>query len=207
VRISELADTTGVSVATIKYYVREGLLPPGRKVSGRLSEYDDHHVRRLRLLRALREVGAVPVESLKGLVEVTDDRTASVHEMFGAACDAITPAGGAPGPDPDVRRRADRLVERAGWTRVRDDAPGRDRLAGVLGVILERRRRVRPERVTRYLELIDELAAFELEMVDDSQDRDAMLEQMVVGQVVYGQLLLSLRRLAQEHHSALRFDD
>ena len=60
-RISELAEVSGVPLATVKYYLREGLLPPGRSVTARLSEYDDEHLRRLRLLRALREVGGVPV--------------------------------------------------------------------------------------------------------------------------------------------------
>jgi hypothetical protein len=40
-----------------------------------------------------------------------------------------------------------------------------------------------------------------------AKDRDAVVQHMVVGQVVFGQLLLSLRRLGHEHHSALRFPD
>ncbi len=31
-RITELAETTGVPPATVKYYVREGLLPAGTRV-------------------------------------------------------------------------------------------------------------------------------------------------------------------------------
>lgn len=204
-RISELAESTGVSVATIKYYLREGLLPPGTKVTDRLSEYDDHHVRRLRLLRALREAGAVPVEGLKGLVAVAEDEEASVHQMFGAACDAMAPPL-TDAADPAARELADRLVERAGWSEVRADAPGRDRLADVLAVILGFGRRADPGTTERYLRLVDAIAEFELGIVDADQDRDAMLEQMVIGQVVFGELLLNLRRLAQEHHSALRFD-
>jgi hypothetical protein len=34
-----------------------------------------------------------------------------------------------------------------------------------------------------------------------------LLEQMVTGQVLFGQLLLVLRRLAEEHHSRRRFSD
>ncbi len=203
-RISELAETTGVSVATIKYYLREGLLPPGTKVTDRLAEYDDHHVRRLRLLRVLREAGGVPVESLKGVVAASEDRTASVHEMFGAACDAMAPPTGTDS-DPASRELADRMVDAAGWSQVRPDAPGRDRLADVLAVVRDFGSDAAPDRAVRYLELVDALAELELSLVDPDQDREAMLEQMVVGQVVFGQLLLSLRRLAQEHHSALRF--
>jgi len=87
-RVSELSERSGVPVHTIKYYVREGLLPAGERVAGRLSEYDEEHLRRLRLLRALREVGGVPVSRLQDVVAVVDS-TASVHTMMGATADAL----------------------------------------------------------------------------------------------------------------------
>ncbi|MFE6510496.1 MerR family transcriptional regulator [Nocardioides sp. NPDC057767] len=205
-RISELADSTGVSVATIKYYVREGLLSPGRRISERLADYDDQHVRRLRLLRVLRDVGAVPVGALKALVDATQDRGASVHDMFGKACDALRTETTAPETsDVHLRELADQIVERAGWSKVRPDAPERDRLAGIISVILDSGLPTDPERAATYLPLVDAIAAYELDQIDATQDREAMMEQMVLGQVVLGEFLLSLRRLAHEHHSALRF--
>lgn len=205
-RISELADSTGVSVATIKYYVREGLLSPGRKLSERLADYDDQHVRRLRLLRVLRDVGAVPVGALKALVDATQDRTASVHDMFGKACDALRVETSVPAARGDhTRELADQIVAQAGWTEVRADAPERDHLAGIIEVILDSGLPTDPEGAATYLPLVDAIAAYELDQIDDTQDREAMMEQMVLGQVVLGEFLLCLRRLAHEHHSALRF--
>ena len=32
-RLAELSERSGVPTATIKYYLREGLLPPGRQVN------------------------------------------------------------------------------------------------------------------------------------------------------------------------------
>jgi DNA-binding transcriptional MerR regulator len=205
-RISELADSTGVSVATIKYYVREGLLSPGRKLSERLADYDDQHVRRLHLLRVLRDVGAVPVGALKALVDATQDRTASVHDMFGKACDALRVETSVPAARGDhTRELADRIVAQAGWTEVRADAPERDHLAGIIEVILDSGLPTDPEGAATYLPLVDAIAAYELDQIDDTQDRETMMEQMVLGQVVLGEFLLCLRRLAHEHHSALRF--
>ena len=60
------------SVPTIKYYLREGLLPEGEKRTPRLTDYDKQHVRRLELLRILRDAGDVPVEGLKRLVAATE---------------------------------------------------------------------------------------------------------------------------------------
>ncbi len=57
-RISELAARTGVPLATVKYYLREGLLMPGHATSATQAQYDDSHVRRLGLVRALAAQGS-----------------------------------------------------------------------------------------------------------------------------------------------------
>lgn len=205
-RISELAETSGVSVPTIKYYLREGLLPPGEKVTERLADYDERHVRRLALLRVLREVGGIGVEALRGLVDAVTDTSEPVHEMFGAACDALAQAAGRRTNPPKSLDLADRVIERAGWTGVRPGAPERERLAEILDVLGPRSRPIDPDSLDRYLKLADAIAEFELGALDRDTDRNTLMEQMVVGQVVYGELLLSLRKLAQEHYSSRRFN-
>ncbi|RAC11977.1 MerR family transcriptional regulator, partial [Burkholderia multivorans] len=52
-RISELSRRSDVPVATIKYYLREGLLPAGERTSATQAVYTDAHVNRLALIRAL----------------------------------------------------------------------------------------------------------------------------------------------------------
>ncbi|MEP6649003.1 MAG: MerR family transcriptional regulator, partial [Lapillicoccus sp.] len=54
-RLAELCAATGVPAATVKYYLREGLLPPGERVSATRADYGPPHVERLRLIRALVE--------------------------------------------------------------------------------------------------------------------------------------------------------
>ena len=39
-RLARLSERSGVSAATIKYYLREGLLPPGRQVNATTAEYE-----------------------------------------------------------------------------------------------------------------------------------------------------------------------
>ena len=58
-----------------------------------------------------------------------------------------------------------------------------------------------------YVQVADEIARYELDHLDGEKDRLSLLEEMVVGQVVFGQVLLTLRRLAEEHHSLRRFGD
>ena len=119
-RISELSESSGVPVPTIKFYLREGLLHPGEKLTPRLTSYDDTHRMRLGLLRVLREVGDVPVDRLGQLVGTTESRHSTVHEMLAAASSALAPKPAPAGPDrAAVRAVADGLIDRAGWTRVR----------------------------------------------------------------------------------------
>ena len=54
-RLAELSERSGISTATVKYYLREGLLPPGRRISATQAEYEESHLRRLGLIRALTE--------------------------------------------------------------------------------------------------------------------------------------------------------
>jgi len=50
VKISELSSRSGVPVATVKFYLREGLLAGGEKSSQTQASYDASHLSRLRLI-------------------------------------------------------------------------------------------------------------------------------------------------------------
>ena len=52
--ISELADKTGVSNRTIRYYVEEGLLPQP-EVRGKYAIFTDDYLHRLELIKALKD--------------------------------------------------------------------------------------------------------------------------------------------------------
>ena len=68
-RIGELSARAGVSVATIKYYIREGLLPPPSVKTGRTMGYYDHaYLERLRLIRQLRDDHFLPLRVIKAIL-------------------------------------------------------------------------------------------------------------------------------------------
>ncbi len=64
--ISELADQAGVTERTIRYYVEQGVLPPPER--GRPAEYTDEHVRRLALIRRLKEQ-YLPLEEIRDMMQ------------------------------------------------------------------------------------------------------------------------------------------
>jgi DNA-binding transcriptional MerR regulator len=83
-RLAELSARSGLSTATIKYYLRSGLLTPGTAQSSTWASYDDSHLRRLRLVRALTDVAGLSLEEVRRVVDAVD-ASGSDHQARGAA--------------------------------------------------------------------------------------------------------------------------
>jgi DNA-binding transcriptional MerR regulator len=90
VHINELSERSGVSPATIKYYVREGLLPGGDRSGYNQVAYDESHLHRIRLLRALLGLGGLPVAATKEVIAAVDDPERSAHSTLGEAQRAVS---------------------------------------------------------------------------------------------------------------------
>ena len=201
--VSELAERADMPVATVKYYLREGLLQPGHVTGPRRAEYDVSHVRRLRILRLLREVGDVPVTNLRLIMDALDDESLPIHEVMTLTADVIS-AGPDPGDqDPASLTTVDAVIEAVGWDGVRPESVDRLRLSslvsllngpGMLGADAEV--------LTYYARLADQLAKTEISLIDSRRERAALLEDMVTGSVVYGQVFALLRQMGHEHHHA-----
>ena len=70
--ISELADLTGVSTHTLRYYEKEGLVPlVGRTPSGRHRCYTQRHVGWIKFLRRLRRT-EMPIADLREYVALLE---------------------------------------------------------------------------------------------------------------------------------------
>lgn len=74
-RIGELAERAGVSVATIKFYIRERLLPPAPIKTGQtMGYYDQAYLDRLVLIRTLREEHYLPLRVIRTILAEHGDR-------------------------------------------------------------------------------------------------------------------------------------
>ncbi|MGW0204656.1 MerR family transcriptional regulator [Streptomyces sp. NPDC003233] len=203
-RIGELAQRTGVPVPTIKFYAREGLLPPGERTSPNQVRYDDTHVRRLKLIRAMLEVGGMSVTAVGQVLARMDAPDRTVHSMLGAAQSAISRTAGDRGT-PQDRERAEadvaELVRRHGWT-ARPRHPG---WAALVQLVMTYRDLGRDD----LLALLDEyasaaarLAEAELATVARVPTLDGKIETVVLGTVLGDTAMAALRRIAQENASA-----
>jgi DNA-binding transcriptional MerR regulator len=73
VKMSVLARRSGVPAATIKHYVREGLLPEPFRTSRNMAYYDASLVPRIQAIKELQRTRFLPLRVIKGILEQAED--------------------------------------------------------------------------------------------------------------------------------------
>ena len=83
-KMSELAQRSGVSAGTIKHYLREGLLGDGEGVvrtSRNMAYYPPAYVERITLIKRLQEDRFMPLKVIKGMLDSDPDRAMALVEL------------------------------------------------------------------------------------------------------------------------------
>ncbi|WP_406305989.1 MerR family transcriptional regulator [Streptomyces sp. NBC_00885] len=208
-RIGELSRRTGVPVPTIKYYIREGLLPAGQLTSPNQASYDEAHERRLRLIRALLDVGGLKVAAIAEVLTAVDEPGTSVHKVLGVATELIVPTFADVEPDAalDAARKEVRdLIARRGWL-TDDDSPAGEALAMALAALNRAGHGAFAEVLDAYADAAEQIARADLAYVARLAGLDDLVESAVVGTVLGDSLIASLRRLAQADGSARVYEN
>jgi DNA-binding transcriptional MerR regulator len=81
-RISELAERSGVPVATIRHYLREGLLPEPVRTSRNMAYYSPEFVDRIRLIKQLQEERFMPLRLIRDLLAREDAEPERLRAMI-----------------------------------------------------------------------------------------------------------------------------
>jgi DNA-binding transcriptional MerR regulator len=193
-RISELSRITGIPVPTIKYYQREGLLPYGERTGHNQVRYDDGHLRRLRLVRALLDIGHLPIATARKVLGAVGEPGRDLFTALGEVHYAVTavPDGASSASEP-----VDELIGRHGWT-VKEANPSRHALANLLGVLADLGHADILNRLDDYADVAARLAALDVGILDSHGSKDEVLETAVVVTLLGDVLISLLRRLAQE---------
>ncbi|MDO0936873.1 MerR family transcriptional regulator [Streptomyces sp. DG2A-72] len=210
-RLAELSKRSGVPIATIKYYLREGLLAPGRQINARTAEYDEDHLRRLRVVRALIQIGRLPVATAREVLGHIDDDSLGRTIRMGAALWALPQV---PEPDEDdefvqsARGEVEQLLERLGWSNAQalsTISPAYRSL--VVGLAAFRRLGYTwdIELTLPYARLMHEVAVLDLNFVETHSSEAEKVEIAVLGTVLLEPVLHTLRRVAQEEEAARRY--
>ncbi|MCO1339957.1 MerR family transcriptional regulator [Kocuria polaris] len=194
-RISELVETTGVPLATVKYYLREGLLPAGRPVGAKLSDYGEDHVRRLALIRALRDTAGLPLASVRTIVALIDAPEGDLVASLGRAIAALPPAVDAARSGPYPRAAG---VAREIGTNIDPGSTAMAQLEDALEAAESVGLGISDERARVYARHVRAIAEFDVAEVP-TVDRGAAIEYSVLGTAIYEPVIAAMRRLAHQH--------
>ncbi|WP_255352969.1 MerR family transcriptional regulator [Modestobacter sp. Leaf380] len=203
-RIAKLVSASGVSAASVKWYVSEGLLPAGERTGYNQTEYTEDHLTRLHLIRSLIEVGGLSVAAAKDVLTAADDPGHPFGNTLGIA-QASLPWQASPPSEESVQQVTDIARER-GWS----VSPGNPGVAAAAAV-LDRYRALGREDLAAtlpgYARAVEVVAEADLDCVTKNLDAGPVTaaQTVVVGTVLGDALLAGLRRMAQESESVSRF--
>jgi DNA-binding transcriptional MerR regulator len=199
-KVSELSRRAAVPLPTIKFYIREGLLPAGERTAKNQADYSEEHLERLSLIRALKDDAGLSIATIARMLKAADSATTN---LVGAAIDAIErPVG----PELDetsreftsARQALLELGKERGWDCSDSDWGGALRDATRAVVTIQRAFPVNIAPLLRmYAEIVEQFAR--LEIPDDwspLQPRMATLRYAVLGTLLFEPLILGLRRMA-----------
>lgn len=202
-RVSALSARCGVSIPTIKFYLREGLLPPGKPTARNQAEYDESHLERLRLIRLLTTVAQLGLAAVRDVLQAVDDPELSRAELYQTINGVLFArrVDGHLGEDvDDARRRVSDSLGALQW-HVEPSSPARDTLALALSYFCRSGWDGDAEILRPYLDASRLLAAHELAVLGAEDDSVAPAV-TAVRTVLFDVVLTAMRRLAQEAQEA-----
>lgn len=199
-RMAELSAESGVPVATIKFYLRGGLLPAGERTSPNQARYSAAHVQRLKLIRALTDVGGLSLAAAGAVLAAIDDSEASPHEVMGVVQQELT------GTPPVVAEDAaawafkllDEMTRRNGWGELKATHPVVESLVGTLSTIHALGHEALVEHLEDYALLAIKAAELDVDVLAGLESVDRIIEAGLVATVLGERLFAGLRYLAQE---------
>jgi DNA-binding transcriptional MerR regulator len=200
-RISELSARTGISIPTLKFYLRENLLRGGDLSAPNQADYSEAHVRRAILVRTLREIAGLSIAKIATIMNALDHGQ-SVYEVMGSTVDslggqtltALTP------PQERSAEEIDRYLESLGLP-TRPESLARHQLIAAFTSIKELLfPEIRAEFLFPYSRAAIDLSRMEQAATPGmfELEPEQAIEKAILGLALFEPVLLAFRRLAHE---------
>lgn len=91
VKISELAECTGVRKNTIHYYIRERVLRKPRKTRKNVADYNESYVNQIRIIKGLQDNYFLPLSVIKKIIKQHKKQSLSEQSSFQFASEYFRP--------------------------------------------------------------------------------------------------------------------
>ncbi|MBX3186606.1 MAG: MerR family transcriptional regulator [Labilithrix sp.] len=205
--VQDLSQESGVSVASIKFYVREGLLFAGDASRPGRAYYDGAHVRRLAVIRAMRDVAGLSIDVMRRALAAVDAPHADAVDAIAPAIDALATHEDAPPVDAALlraRRDVATLFTREKIV-VRREAGARETLARAIASLRRLGYDVTVDDLRPYVASMRALAKEEIGSERARtlllSDKEGALEIAILGSLLFEPILVALRRALHEQLS------
>ena len=187
--ISVLSQRSGVSVATIKYYIREGLI---RSTLDPRAD-DVETVNQLRLIRGLVHVVGLSIRQVRKILNLVRDPELSPATLMTSVTADLPLAGARVADDTDLAGARAALAS-VGFDEL-PDVPYINQLLAAIALAEENGVGMDAEHLAAYTAAARECAKSDFDhMLFDSPSRE--VQTAVLGTLIYDSILIGLRRLA-----------
>lgn len=226
-KLSALAAESGVSTASIKYYIHVGILRPGHKRNATTADYSQAHLDRLGLITWLRRELGSPIDSIAALTRAIDDESLENIELMGfcqrlalEASNVLKSAAGssshsepepatataaaepAPAPAPKTIENDIRdVLQELGWPDISPTAVAS--MAGVLEELSTSGYPVGRDTIMRHIQALTEVASRNTTPITDDLSRDQICIEVVRGITLHNRLLVATSALVHASLSAM----
>lgn len=202
-QLNELSQRSGVTPASIKYYLREGLLPPGEAVHATRAEYAARHLERLELIQALRQIVGLNIVQIRGLVKMADDGVPRLDLLAAVQRVVLNLENSTTAFSGETAEATDAVVRLRGWPDSPSDA--RNALAAHLALMAGLKIPVSATVMETYSKAMDDVAGLDIAATTAPESTDGLILTAAVGMHMHSQLLLKLLALAQASHAIRRY--
>lgn len=203
-QLKDLSVHTGVSAASIKYYLREGLLPAGETVHATRAQYSARHVERLGLIQALRRIVGLNMEQIRGILKMADDGAPRLDLLAAVQRVVLNLDSHAHAGVDSGTRAADAVVRLRNWPDYPSDA--RNALNAHLELMESLNIPVTGEVLDTYSKAMDDVARVDIAATTAPESVDQLILTAAVGMHMHSQLLLKLLALGQASHAIRRYE-
>lgn len=206
-RMAELSARSGVPAPTIRFYLREGLVEPGELTSPNQASYDESHLRRLRVVRALLDIGGLSVEAARAVTAAMEAKSGNDFAVLGQVQYGLsaTRRSGSTAVSDEALAEVESIIASQGW-RVREHNPAKQSLAEVLTTLRAIDRHEIRAAVGDYARAAEMLAEREVDELLAIKGEEARAEAVIAAAVLGDAMLSALRRLAQESALSAQMD-
>jgi DNA-binding transcriptional MerR regulator len=202
-RLGELSEASGISAASIKFYLRSGLLEAGDAIHPTRAAYGIRHVRRLRLIQGLRASIGLGLEDIRRIIDASAGADASAEQRLVLLATVQSVVLGYRGDGVRESAAVDDLVQVMGWA---DEESGARAAVGEHLAVMEAAGVVTdPAVLASYARAADAIAEAQLAVTDVQESIEEFILTAAIGMHLHNQLILALVALAQASHSIRRY--